>query len=80
MAKKKRIGMCSICGRENVEVTDDHVPPKTIFLKPRPNNEIGQNGELVYKYVRAPERPLFSFWVLVFYNSLIAAASTIPRE
>ena len=39
--KKKRnnSGICSICGEEQ-ELTREHIPPKGIFLKPRPKNTI----------------------------------------
>jgi len=40
MAKKSKLGTCCICGKSGVKVTADHVPPKTIFLKPRPENTI----------------------------------------
>jgi hypothetical protein len=36
MSKSKK-GICAICGVEGM-VTDDHVPPRNIFPKPRPNN------------------------------------------
>ncbi len=37
--KKSKIGICSICGEMN-ELTKEHIPPKSIFLKPRPQNTI----------------------------------------
>ena len=37
--KKNKIGICSICGKEQ-ELTREHIPPKGIFLKPRPKNTI----------------------------------------
>lgn len=40
MAKKKsKKGICAICGRED-DLTKEHIPPKGIFLKPRPKNTI----------------------------------------
>lgn len=36
----KRIKICSLCGTENVDGTVDHLPPKAIFSKPRPQNSI----------------------------------------
>lgn len=39
MAKKKKIGECVYCGHHG-KITDDHIPPKSIFPKPRPNNLI----------------------------------------
>jgi len=41
MAKNKppQIGECVYCG-EIRELTDDHIPPKNLFAKPRPNNLI----------------------------------------
>ena len=38
--KSNKIGTCCICGKPDVLVTDDHIPPKTIFPKPRPKNTI----------------------------------------
>jgi hypothetical protein len=37
--KKRRYGLCAYCG-ENKEITDDHIPPKNLFSKPRPSNLI----------------------------------------
>ncbi len=37
--KKPKIGVCSICGQED-ELTREHIPPKGIFLSPRPVNTI----------------------------------------
>lgn len=39
MKSKKDLGVCVICGK-NPAVTKDHIPPKGIFIKPRPNNLI----------------------------------------
>ena len=40
MAKKKtKFGVCSICGNKN-DLTREHIPPKGIFLSPRPKNTI----------------------------------------
>ena len=40
MAKNKtKFGICSICGN-NDELTREHIPPKGIFLAPRPQNTI----------------------------------------
>jgi len=36
---KRRIGQCVYCGEEK-ELSGDHVPPKNLFKKPRPNNLI----------------------------------------
>lgn len=44
MTKEKRIGTCVICGRTNIEITDDHVPPQNIFSKPRPDNMVEVPG------------------------------------
>ena len=38
-SKRKKIGICSICG-DYSELTIEHIPPKGIFLKPRPKNTI----------------------------------------
>jgi len=37
MARRKNLGTCVICGKCKA-VTKDHVPPRGIFCKPRPNN------------------------------------------
>lgn len=37
--KKTKIGTCALCGNE-AELTREHIPPKGIFLKPRPKNTI----------------------------------------
>ncbi len=42
MAKKRkeiRVGICPVCVEER-PLTDDHIPPRGIFLKPRPPNTI----------------------------------------
>ena len=39
MKKKPKIGICAICGSE-APLTKEHIPPKGIFLKPRPINTI----------------------------------------
>ena len=60
--KKNKLGICSICGKER-ELTREHIPPKGIFIKPRPKNTItvfsckncNQNTKLDDEY--------FRFWV-----------------
>jgi hypothetical protein len=37
--RKRSTGECSYCGRV-AELTDDHVPPRNLFPKPRPSNLI----------------------------------------
>lgn len=39
MCDPKKIGQCAYCGR-NLPVTDDHIPPKNLFPKPRSSNLI----------------------------------------
>lgn len=39
MVKRKRTGQCALCG-ETHPVTREHVPPKNLFLAPRPTNTI----------------------------------------
>ena len=41
-------------------------------------NEIGHQGEFVYKYMRSEENPLYSMWIFQFYNSLFATGTTKP--
>lgn len=36
---RKRLGVCAICGADG-EVNREHVPPRNLFLKPRPTNTI----------------------------------------
>lgn len=38
MKKCNKRGRCVICGQKDVPLTDDHLPPKSFFSKPRPNN------------------------------------------
>lgn len=47
MARKKKtkkkaptIGTCVLCGEANIEVTKEHVPPRSLFPKPRPKDLI----------------------------------------
>jgi hypothetical protein len=37
--KSRKLGECVYCGRVK-PITEDHVPPKNLFAKPRPNNLI----------------------------------------
>jgi hypothetical protein len=39
MKSKRNLGVCVICNKMSA-VTKDHIPPKGIFIKPRPNNLI----------------------------------------
>jgi hypothetical protein len=39
MARRKKIGQCVLCGK-TLRVTREHVPPKNLFLAPRPTNTI----------------------------------------
>jgi hypothetical protein len=39
VSKKKRVARCGYCGKRRL-VTDDHVPPKGLFPKPRPSDLI----------------------------------------
>lgn len=36
----KKIKMCAICGATNIPGSRDHLPPRSIFMKPRPQNLI----------------------------------------
>lgn len=40
MQKTKTIKFCALCGAHNVIGSRDHIPPKAIFRKPRPQNLI----------------------------------------
>src|SRR5262245_50842295 len=40
MAKQKKMGQCALCGGGTLPVTREHVPPKNLFLAPRPRNTI----------------------------------------
>ncbi len=37
MTSQYRVGTCTFCGLKGY-VTDDHVPPRCLFSRPRPNN------------------------------------------
>lgn len=37
--KQTKIGTCSICGKD-AELTREHIPPKGLFINPRPKNTI----------------------------------------
>ncbi len=37
--EKPKTGFCVLCGKEGI-ITREHVPPKCLFLKPRPQNTI----------------------------------------
>lgn len=39
MAKQEKVGVCALCG-ETLQVTREHVPPKNLYLPPRPRNTI----------------------------------------
>lgn len=39
MAKKKKVGVCALCGK-TLQITREHVPPKNLYLPPRPKNTI----------------------------------------
>lgn len=39
MGKQKKVGVCALCGKTS-PVTREHVPPKNLYLPPRPRNTI----------------------------------------
>ena len=39
MARQKKVGVCALCG-QTLQVTREHVPPKNLYLPPRPRNTI----------------------------------------
>lgn len=39
MVKRKKVGGCALCG-ETLPITREHVPPKNLYLPPRPRNTI----------------------------------------
>ena len=56
------------------------IPDKFISLSsPFHQNQIGYDGEVIYKYLRDENNPFFSIWVLQFYYSLFAAGITKPK-
>lgn len=70
------------------EILGDKIPIKVQWLyfldgglyeqtKHWPQNDIG-NGALIYKYGRAEEAPLHSFWIFQFYGSHWALGYTEP--
>jgi hypothetical protein len=57
----------------------NEIPEKIISANPPLNhNEIGYDGEVIYKYMRNESNPLYSVWVLQFYSSLFAGGITKP--
>ena len=41
--QKGKLGICPFCAKEKY-LTDDHIPPKNLFPKPRPNTLITVPG------------------------------------
>jgi len=60
--KKTKIGVCSICGKEE-ELTREHIPPKGIFLKPRPKNTITVFSCEKCNHDTKLDDEYFRFWV-----------------
>lgn len=63
MAKNKtKFGICSICGN-NDELTREHIPPKGIFLVPRPKNTITVFSCKKCNHDTDLDDEYFRFWV-----------------
>ena len=63
MAKKKtKFGICSICGNKD-ELTREHIPPKGIFLSPRPKNTITVFSCKKCNHDTKLDDEYFRFWV-----------------
>lgn len=63
MAKKKtKFGICSICGKKD-ELTREHIPPKGIFLSPRPKNTITVFSCKKCNHDTKLDDEYFRFWV-----------------
>lgn len=63
MAKKKtKIGICSICGNGD-ELTREHIPPKGIFIPPRPTNTITVFSCKKCNHSTKLDDEYFRFWV-----------------
>lgn len=60
--KKTKLGICSICGNED-ELTKEHIPPKGIFLKPRPKNTITVLSCKRCNHDTKLDDEYFRFWV-----------------
>ncbi len=60
--KRNKVGVCSICGREK-ELTREHIPPKGIFLKPRPQNTITVFSCKRCNHDTKLDDEYFRFWV-----------------
>lgn len=59
---KKKVGICSICGQGG-ELTREHIPPKGIFLKPRPKNTITVFSCKRCNHATKLDDEYFRFWV-----------------
>jgi len=60
--KKTKTAVCSICGKED-ELTREHIPPKGIFLKPRPKNTITVFSCEKCNHNTKLDDEYFRFWV-----------------
>jgi hypothetical protein len=75
MAKEKKVGVCALCGK-TLQITREHVPPKNLYLPPRPKNTITVpvcepcnhgyhlDDEYFRVYVAAGARPGTRLWRL----------------
>ena len=60
--KKSKFGICAICGNEN-KLTREHIPPKGIFLPPRPPNTITVFSCEKCNHDTKLDDEYFRFWV-----------------
>jgi hypothetical protein len=72
--KKPKNGICSICGQE-AELTREHIPPKGIFISPRPKNTITVFSCKKCNHDTELDDEYFRFWVTAgaHPNSKLAA-------
>jgi hypothetical protein len=71
--KKPKSGICSICGQE-AELTREHIPPKGIFISPRPKNTITVFSCKKCNHDTELDDEYFRFWVTAgaYSNSKLA--------
>jgi len=63
----------------SVQFYGNQIPERLIPGLPQfQHNEIGHDGEVVYKYLRDENNPFSSVWIFQFYKSLVAGGITKP--
>jgi len=65
---KQKLGDCTYCGT-NTWLTDDHVPPKNIFPKPRPTNLVTVLSCEVCNQAASKDDEYFRLWLIARENA-----------